>query len=308
VSVAVTPNAMPDTERKSAGEKVWTVLELLRWTTGHFESRGIESARLDAEVLLAFALGVERIRLYVDFEKPVMPPERAVFRELVKRRAGAREPVSHLVGGREFWSLEITVTPDVLTPRPDTETLVGAALELLPGQAEGCAPRVLDIGTGSGAIALAIASERPDAGLVATDVSPAALKVARDNASKLDLAARIDFREGSLFAPVLGERFDLIVSNPPYLAEGRRDELPPELAYEPEVALFAGEDGLDVLRALVDGVGEVLTPEGSAAFEISPEQAPAVESLLREAGFTEVRCHRDLAQRKRVVAGRWGRV
>jgi release factor glutamine methyltransferase len=229
-----------------------------------------------------------------------------VFRELVKRRADAREPVSHLVGCREFWSLEIAVTPDVLTPRPETETLVTAGLELLPAQAEGRSPRVLDVGAGSGAVALAIASERPDAQVVATDVSPAALAVARSNASKLDLAGRIDFREGSLFAPVAGERFDLIVSNPPYLAEARRDELPPELAHEPELALFAGQDGLDVLRALVTGIGAVLAPEGAVALELSPEQLPVVEDLLLARGFTKVQCYRDLAQRKRVVAARQG--
>lgn len=294
------------TAAESGGGKSWTVLELLRWTTSHFASRGIETSRLDAEVLLAFALGVERIRLYVDFEKPVTTNDRAVFRELVKRRADAREPVSHLVGCREFWSLDITVTPDVLTPRSDTETLVTAALELLPDTATGCSPRVLDVGTGSGAIALAIASERPDAHVVATDVSLAALEVARANASKLDLADRVDFREGSLFAPVAGERFDLIVSNPPYLAEVRREKLPPELAHEPELALFAGHDGLEVLRALVGGVSEVLAPKGAAAFELSSEQAPVVEDLLRAEGFTDVRCHRDLAQRKRVVAGQRG--
>lgn len=287
-------------------DRTWTVLELLRWTTSHFEALRIETPRLDAEVLLAFALGVERIRLYVDFDKPVTPNERAVYRELVKRRAGERVPVSHLVGCREFWSLDISVTPDVLTPRPDTETLVSAGLALLPAVALGRVPRVLDVGTGSGAVALAFASERPDARVVATDVSPAALKVAKANASKLDLAARIDFREGSLFAPVVGERFDLIVSNPPYLALSRRDELPPELAHEPELALFAGRDGLDVLRALAGGVDEVLAPKGAVAFELSPEQATAVEDLLRAAGFTDVRCHRDLAQRKRVVAARRG--
>ncbi len=302
MSAPLTTNAVNDAERSDSASKIWTVLELLRWTTSHFASRGIETARLDAEVLLAFTLGVERIRLYVDFEKPVTPDERAVFRELVKRRAGAREPVSHLVGRREFWSLDITVTPDVLTPRPDTETLVTAALELLPAPAEGYTPRVLDVGTGSGAVALAIASERADARVAATDVSPAALKVARANASTLDLADRIDFHEGSLYAPVAGKRFDLIVSNPPYLAEVRRDELPPELAHEPELALFAGQDGLDILRTLVDGVGEVLAPKGAVALELSSDQAPIVEDLLRAAGLTDVRCYRDLAQRKRVVS------
>ncbi|HEY5657954.1 MAG TPA: HemK/PrmC family methyltransferase, partial [Myxococcota bacterium] len=148
---------------------VWTVLDLLRWTTGHLTDRGIESARLDAECLLAHALGVERLRLYIDFDKPVSGPERDAFRELVRRRAGDRVPVAQLVGRKEFWSMPLRVTRDVLAPRPETETLVAAALDLLPDSAS--PSRVLDVGTGSGAVALAIARERPRAVITATDLS-----------------------------------------------------------------------------------------------------------------------------------------
>jgi release factor glutamine methyltransferase len=276
----------------------WTVLDLLRWTTSHFADRGIETARLDAECLLAHALGVDRLRLYLDFEKPVTATERAAFRELVRLRGGQRVPVAQLLGHREFWSLSLAVSRDVLVPRPETETLVEAALDLLPADRE---VRVLDLGTGSGAIALAIAVERPQARVTATDISPAALELARRNADELHMAQRIQCLQGSLFEPVAGHRFDLVVSNPPYVAESQRAALPPELPHEPPEALFAGPDGTDVLRPLVAGVGEVLAPGGALAVELSPEQAPRVADWCREQGLLDVTERRDLAGRVRVV-------
>lgn len=288
--------------QRRAEKTDWTVLDLLKWTAQHFASQGIASARLDAECLLAHALGVDRLRLYVDFEKPVMEQERARFRELVRRRAGERIPVAQLTGRKEFWSLDLEVTPDVLVPRPETETLVGAALDLCP---EPDAPlRILDVGTGSGAIALALAKERPRAEVTATDVSDAALAVAGANAERLELCDRIRFVAGSLLEPVAGERFDLIVSNPPYIAESERDALPPELAHEPEVALFAPEDGVALLRALAGGVADLLAPGGGVAFELAPAQAPRVADWCREAGLLDVHIIRDLEQRPRVVAAR----
>ena len=169
----------------------WTVLALLRWTTGHFASIGIDSARLDAECLLAHALGMERIGLYLAFDRPVAARERGAFRDLVRRRAIERVPVAQLLGEKEFWSLPLRVTGQVLTPRPDTETLVTAALGLLPDPE---APaRVLDLGTGSGAVALAIAHERPLARITATDFSQSALEIARENADRLQVGERIEF-------------------------------------------------------------------------------------------------------------------
>lgn len=280
-------------------ERPWTVLELLRWTTGHFVSKGIETARLDAECLLAHALGASRLSLYVDFEKPVEAAEREAFRELVRRRASDRVPVSQLLGVREFWSLPLRVTADVLTPRPDTETLVAAILDRLPDSA---APyRVLDIGTGSGAIALALATERQKAHVTATDISPAALQIAAENADKLRVSERVRFVEGDLFEPVSGERFDAVVSNPPYLARAESASLPPELAYEPEVALFGGEDGLSVLRPLVARAGDALQPGGWLAVEIDPRQAGTVRHACEAAGLRNVEVLRDLARRERVV-------
>ena len=280
----------------------WTILDLLRWTAQHFAERGIESARLDAECLLAFALGCDRLRLYVGYDKPVGEPERARFRELVRRRATERVPVSLLTGRREFWSLPLHVTADVLAPRPETETLVAAALARCPGGDREFA--VLDLGTGSGAIALAIAHERPSARVTATDVSAAALAVARDNAASLGLGTRVRWLEGSLFEPVAGERFDVVVSNPPYLARRDAASLPAELGHEPEIALFGGEDGGEVLRALAAGVRAALVPGGALALEVSPEQASLVAGWLARAGLLDVAVLRDAAKRPRVVAAR----
>ncbi len=284
------------------GERSWTVLELLRWTTSHFQDKGIEGARLDAECLLAHALGTSRIKLYVDFEKPVMAEERARFRELVRRRAADRVPVSQLLGEKEFWSLPLRVTSDVLTPRPDTETLVSGILDRLP-ERDG-EYRILEIGTGSGAIALALAHERPKAKVVATDISPSALQIAEENAEKLQLRERVSFVEGDLYGPVSGQWFDAVVSNPPYVARSEAASLPPELAHEPEVALFAGEDGLEVLRPLVARVGEVLQPGGWLAVELDPRQVEPVRASCLANGLEEAEVLRDLARRDRVVVAR----
>jgi len=283
-------------------QRVWTVLELLRWTQGHFERQGIETARLDAECLLAHALGVERLRVYIDFDKPVEMGERARFRELVQRRAVERVPVSHLLGSREFWSMPLRVTPDVLTPRPETETLVTAALERCPQP--NAALAVLDLGTGSGAVALAIAREWPESVITATDNSQKALILAQENAEALGMTGRIRFLPGDWLQAVMGERFDVLLSNPPYVAERDRSQLPPELAHEPEQALFAGPDGLDALRVLVAEAPGALRPGGLIALELAPQQADWGVAALRGAGFEALSTHRDLAGRSRVVSGR----
>jgi release factor glutamine methyltransferase len=281
-------------------DKTWTVLELLNWTKGHFASIGIETAQLDAECLLAHVLGVPRLKLFLDFEQSVSPRDRGAFREFVRRRANDRVPVAQLTGHKEFWSLPFKVTADVLVPRPDTETLVAAVLERLPaGDAE---LRLLDVGTGSGAVALAIAVERPTAHLVATDISQAALEIARENADVNGVSDRVECRHGPLFEPVAGQRFDWIVSNPPYVAESQRKTVPPELAHEPEQALFSGEDGTTMLAELVESAPALLVPGGGIALELAPEQADSVSDWCRDAGFHEVRTHRDLGRRVRVVS------
>ena len=283
--------------------KTWRVIDLLRWTTEHFAAKGIETARLDAELLLAAALGVDRLRLYLDFEKPVMEEERARFRALVRRRAEERVPVAYLTGRREFWSLPLAVTADVLIPRPDTETLIEALLARVLRRDVPLA--VLDLGTGSGAIALALATEWPAARLTATDVSDAALAVARKNAEGLGLAGRIDFAAGDAFAPVAGERFDVIVSNPPYLAEAEAQALAPELRHEPAQALFAPGDGTALLRRIVVGAGAHLRHGGLLALELAPAQASDVTQCLGEAGFEAIAEHRDLAGRVRALTALW---
>ncbi len=285
-------------------DRTWTVLDLLQWTAEHLKNQGIENARLDAEVLLAHALETTRLDLYLNYEKPVLPGERTVFRELVKKRAQERIPVSLLLGKREFWSLPLRVSADVLTPRPETEVLVSAALDAMPDLDR--AYRVFDLGTGSGAIALAIASERPMAELTASDVSSSALKLARENADELHLNERVRFVEGSLFAAVPGETFDLVISNPPYIARSDRASLPRELAHEPEVALFGGEDGHAVLEPLVAGVAAALIEGGLFLVELDPRQANTVMRRCREAGLTEVSVLHDLAGRARVVSARRG--
>jgi len=279
--------------------EAWTVLKLLQWTAGHFASKGIETARLDAEILLAHALGIERLRLYLDFEKPVMEEERARFRALVKRRGDERVPVAYLTGKREFWSLPLAVTPDVLVPRPDTETLVEAVL------ARGSRERplrVLDLGTGSGAIALALAREWPLSELTASDVSDAALAVARKNAEALGLVDRIRFASGDAFEAVPGARFDVIASNPPYVAEADAGTLAPELAHEPREALFAPGDGTALLRRIVAEAPDHLAAGGLLALELAPAQAESVTQCLGAAGFVEVVVHRDLTGRVRALS------
>ena len=301
--------AIPDgagsspSETSGDRERVWTVLELLRWTAEYFERNGIDTARLDAELLLAHALDCDRLRLYVDYEKPVLAQERDRYRALVQRRAADRVPVSLLLGQREFWSLSFRVTSDVLTPRPETETLVEAALSKV--DAAESTVRILDLGTGSGAIALSLASELPHAEITATDISTSALQIATENADHLHMRERIRFLAGNLFEPVASERFDLVVSNPPYVARDDAASLPPELSHEPEVALFAGADGLEVIRRLVAEAGNHLSPGGWLFFELSPEQIETAEIELAKAGFGEIERRFDLARLVRVVGARW---
>ncbi len=255
---------------------------------------GCETPRLDAEVLLGHVLGVGRGRLLLDPDRGLEPAEARAFAELVRRRAGGREPVSQLVGRRGFRFLELEVDARVLTPRPETEHLVEAALGLPPGA------RVVDVGTGSGAVALALKAERPDLVVVGTDVSGDALAVARANGERLGL--QVGWRRADLLPDDLGP-VDAVVSNPPYVAERDRRRLPPEVArWEPPVALFGGEDGLEVVRRLV--------PAARAAgatwigLEVGEGQAAEVAALLVDAGFGAVEVVPDLAGIERVVIGR----
>lgn len=254
---------------------------------------GVEEARFDAEVMLAEAMGWDRARLVAEPEAELLPAAGRSFAEMVRRRL-RREPVAYILGRKGFRGIELAVDPRVLVPRPETELLVELALELVPR-------RMLDVGTGSGAIALAVATELPEGEVVATDTSPAALEVARANAERLGLTAGVEFHEGTLPPGEAG--FDLVLANLPYVSEAEWPGLEPEVTeWEPREALLAGPDGLDAIRAFL--VAKPLA--NCVALEIGASQAEAVSELMREAGFGEIEVRKDLAGIDRVVVGRHG--
>ena len=277
----------------------WTVLDVIRWTAARFSERGLPTPRLDAELIVAHVLALPRVQLYVQFDRPLSATELPDIRALIKRRQ-AGESVAYLVGKKEFWGLDFAVDARVLVPRPDTETLVEEARARLDG-AE--APRIADVGTGSGALAVTLAKLRPDAAVFASDISAAALEVARGNAERHGVA--VTFLEGDLAAPLEGQApFSLIVANLPYVPSADLAALPPEVRAEPVLALDGGADGLDLARRLVEAAPALLAPGGTLALEIGAGQAGATAALLTAAGFVEVHVRPDLAGIERVVAGR----
>ena len=310
--LAVAPEA-------SAPPARWTVLEVIRWTVARFTERDLATPRLDAELLVAHALGLPRLQLYVQFDRPLLPDELAAIRALIKRRQ-AGESVAYLVGKKEFWGLEFAIDARVLVPRPDTETLIEVARERLAGPVSAAepvagevgnpvgvpevvkTPSVADVGTGSGAIALTLAKLFPAAAVFAVDISPGALEVARGNAERLGLA--VTFVEGDLGAPLVAQApFSLLVANLPYIPSGELAGLPAEVRVEPVLALDGGPDGLALVRRLVLEAPALLVPGGVLALEIGAGQAPATAELLRAAGFSDVQTRRDLGGVERVVSG-----
>lgn len=282
----------------------WTVARLLQWTRAYFERQGLESPRLCAEILLAHALGCERVELYTRYR--MVPDKTALrsFREAV-RQAAAGRPIAQLTGFKEFFSLRFEVTPDVLIPRPETEVLVERTIHLVRGSAEPL-ERILDLGTGSGCIAVSLARYLPTVRLGASDISPAAVEVARRNADRHGVGARIEFRVGDLFAPWAdGPPFDVIVSNPPYVGESEAASLPRNVRdFEPPAALFAGADGLDVLRRLIAAAPAHLRAGGHLLVEVGYQQAAAVGALLDEAHWCDIVTYRDALGHERVVHAR----
>jgi release factor glutamine methyltransferase len=275
------------------------------WATALLESSAVESPRLDAECLLAFLLGRDRLHLYAAAEERIPPPVFEVYRALLGRRQ-AREPLAYLTRTKEFWSLSFAVGPAVLIPRPETETLVEAALGVL-----GELPTLViaDIGTGSGAIAVTVAKALPQSQLYATEISSRALDVARENAARHGVLERITFLHGDLVEPLLrlglAHRCDLVVSNPPYVATGELTRLPPEVRYEPLEALDGGPDGLDVHRRLIGGASALLKPGGWLALEMAPGQGPSLSRLLEEQDvFGNIQVTADLSGRERVIVAR----
>lgn len=264
------------------------------------EAAGVESPVLDARLLVEAGAGVSRLDIVTD-PRRVLAQEQVESVLALAARREAREPVSHIVGRKAFWTLDLIVTPDVLTPRPETEHVVEAALAMLARDEKA---RVLDLGVGSGAILLAILAERPNAVGVGVDASEAALAVARANASSLTLDARADLRHGN-WDDGLDGPFDMIVSNPPYIPSGEIGGLQPEVArFEPRLALDGGGDGLDAYRAIIPRLPALLRPGGGFALEVGAGQADAVAALARAAGLGEVDVQVDLAGIGRVVVGR----
>lgn len=283
-------------------DDVWTILRMILWSAEYLESKGVDDARLDAEHLLAHVLEVERLQLYLEFERPLTPDELDAYRPLLKRRA-AREPLQRIVGTQAFRELELEVDAWVLIPRPETEVLVARVLEWAEASGDtGLA--AADIGTGSGAIALSLALEGPFASVVGTDVDDEALAVARRNRAGAGLDERVELRRGDLLEALApGERFDVVVSNPPYVAESDASTLQPEVRdWEPERALFGGADGLEALRTLATGAHRHLRSGGLVALEVGLGQAEAVVDLLAETdAYVDPRILRDYTRRERFV-------
>lgn len=258
----------------------WTTRRLLAWTADHFARKGIDSPRLAAEMLLAHVLGVARLKLYMDPDRPASALERAAFRQLVER-AAEHEPVDYLTGQAPFFSMLLHVDPTVLIPRPSTEALVEHVVQHARRTPGFASPVVFDLGTGSGAIAIAVARHVLNCRVVATDISHEALALARDNARRLGVADRIDFRDGDLFdALPPGQRATYLVSNPPYISDQEWDDVPPNVKrYEPERALRGGVDGLKIVRRILDGAAAHLARPGQLVMEIGSARKQAVLEL-----------------------------
>lgn len=292
------PNQPP---KHPAGDAVWSVRRVLGWASENLKQRGNDSARLDAELLLARVLRLDRIGLILQAERPLAPAELTEFRELFKRRR-AGEPVAYLLGEREFFGIALRVDARTLIPRPDTERLVEVALERT--RSRSMLGKALDLCTGSGCVAIAFARMRPTWSVTASDISSDALSVARSNAHRTGAIRNLELLEGSLFTAVTARRFDLITANPPYIARGEIAGLPVDVrSFEPRLALDGGLDGLELTREIVAQAANHLNAGALLAVEIGSEQGPAVVALFEQHGFRQVELALDLAGRARVVSG-----
>jgi release factor glutamine methyltransferase len=284
---------------QAEAQKTWTIGSLVKWATDDFRARGIENPRLDAEVLVAHALKMDRTRVIIESMRPLDPAELAMLRDLVRRRR-AREPIAYLRGEREFYGRAFRVDERVLIPRPDTEALVDVALERTADRS--LSLRLLDLCTGSGCVAITIARQRPTSRVLATDISVDALAVARENALRLG-AYNVALRESDLFAAVPA-RFDLVTANPPYIASSDVPGLMPDVRdFEPRLALDGGSDGLDLIRRIVDEAPGHLERDGVLATEVGAGEAQAVRALFEAAAYRDVRVDRDYGKIERVVSG-----
>ena len=283
-------------------QRVWTVMDVIRASGDYLDGKGLEHGRLDAEHLLAHVLGMGRLHLYLHFDRPLTLAERGRFKPLLRRRA-AREPLQYILGSAPFRNLILDVDRRVAIPRPETEYLIDV-LQRFAGK-DRVFESALDVGTGSGAIALALAAEGLARSVAATDLSAAALVAARHNAAAAGITT-IDFREGRLLEPVADLSFDLVLSNPPYLTEAEWRSAQPEVReWEPRMAMVGGEDGLEVIRGLVGGLDDALRPGGWVGLEIGNSQAEAVVRMLEAVpALGSVGVHDDLAGRQRYVLAR----
>jgi release factor glutamine methyltransferase len=289
----------------------WTILTTLRWTTDYFRDKEVSEPRASAEVLLAHALHLSRLDLYLRHDQPLTPEELTRFKALVvRRRAG--EPVAYITGHKEFWSLDFLVTPAVLIPRPETETLIASVLEVFPPKTEDRRPKTgmpwgLEVGVGSGAIIITLARELPHTRWVGVDISGPALEVARENARRHEVSHRISFLRADLLAALKPEpRFALLVANLPYVPRPVFEELHKDIKeYEPREALLGGEDGLDLIRPLVQAAPVMLAPGGWLALEVADGQAEKVAALVEETGkFEQIDKIPDYLGVERVVRAR----
>jgi release factor glutamine methyltransferase len=276
-----------------------TVLDVLQSTTAYFKKRGIENPRLNAEHLLAHSLGRKRLDVYLEFERDLSEPELATLRELVRRR-GQNEPLQHLLGTVEFCGNVFLCDKRALVPRPETEELV----ELVESRIENRATRIVDLGTGSGVIALSLAQKFPASEIIATDISDDALLLARENAIRLG-NDRVQFLKSDLLEQVDG-KFDLIVANLPYISRHDRDQLPPEVLRDPEIALFAGEKGDEIIRRLIETAPSHLNSGGLLAMEIGLGQEPGLIDFLRDKNYGDIEAKNDYSGRTRFLFARYG--
>ena len=281
--------------------KIWNVLELLEWTTGYFEKHNIPNPRLDAEVLLGHILEKSRLKLYLDFDMPVYQEHLSAFRELIKRRI-ALTPISYLINRKEFRSLDFYVDERVLIPRPETEFIVDTILKTNSDTPQ----RILEIGTGSGVIATTLAVNEPEWEIIATDICQDALDVAKKNRDAHECTDRISLLHGDLFDPIQElntSNFNWIVSNPPYVMSCDNNDLSPDVReHEPHIALFAGEDGLSIIRRLISESPSYLDPGGKLIFEIGDTQGNPVRALINEhPAYDDSQIIKDYSGKDRVV-------
>jgi release factor glutamine methyltransferase len=285
-------------------ESPWTILKLIQWTTSFFTSHRIEGARASAEILLANTLGIKRIDLYLRYDQPLRRQELSLFKTLIKRRV-KKEPVAYIIGNKEFWSMDLDVTKDVLIPRPDTECLVEQALAHLPEKDSNALWKILELGTGSGAIIVSMAAHHPQHRYFASDRSEKALRVAKGNAKKHGLSNTILFLVGDWFCPIKKNihDFDMIVSNPPYIPTHVIAGLEPEIAfYEPRIALDGGTDGLDSLGLIINQAPSFLKPGGCLILEIGYDQKQKVHDLVINSGkYQSVHVAKDYGGHDRVA-------